>query len=138
MEVVVRNSDGRVVLSLEPPQLSIVTLSEAQQAQLAAAQQQPNAGLRLVNGDIEPIPVPVPQTASSGDFMRALFELGWKAQVEGAVAALEGEQGELARTLWTRAAIFERNNALVVLIATMIGKTSEDLDDLFILANSYN
>jgi hypothetical protein len=72
-------------------------------------------------------PGPVPQTASSGDFMRALYDLGWYDAAKAAVASVGG----LAQILWDRAAIFERQHPMVAQIATAIGKTSDDLDNLF-------
>jgi hypothetical protein len=76
---------------------------------------------------------PVPQTASAGDFMRALYELGWYDDAKAAVEAAGG----LAQILWDRAATFERGHALVAQIATAINKTSDDLDALFRKAASY-
>jgi hypothetical protein len=76
---------------------------------------------------------PIPQTASAGDFMRALYELGWYDDV---VAAVEAD-GEIGKILWARASLFERNHALVAQIATAINKTPDDLDALFRKAASY-
>jgi hypothetical protein len=76
---------------------------------------------------------PVPATASAGDFMRALYELGWYDDVVAAVEA----GGELGKILWARASLFERNHPLVTQIATAINKTADDLDALFRKAASY-
>jgi hypothetical protein len=76
---------------------------------------------------------PVPRTAAAGDFMRALYELGWYDDAKAAVEAAGG----LAQILWDRAATFERNHPLVAQTATAIGKTPDDLDDLFRKAASY-
>jgi hypothetical protein len=82
----------------------------------------------------------VPLTASAGDFMRALIELDWYSSVNAAVAALNPStaNGKLAQVQWSRAAIFKREHPLLLQIAAAIGKTSEDLDDLFLLANTYD
>jgi hypothetical protein len=77
----------------------------------------------------------VPMTASAGDFMKALIETGAYDAVEAAVNSIPGDQGKLARVLWTRAAIIERNNPFVVQIGAALGV---NLDDLFVLANSYS
>lgn len=77
----------------------------------------------------------VPATAAAGDFMRALLEMGVYAVVDAAVNAMEGDEGVLARVLWARASTFERQHPLVIQIATALGI---NLDELFILANSYN
>lgn len=78
---------------------------------------------------------PAPISASAGDFMKALIQTGVYDAVDAAVNSLSGDQGKLAKVLWTRAAVIERNNPFVVQIATALGV---NLDDLFILANSYN
>lgn len=76
---------------------------------------------------------PVPATAQAGDFMRALFDLGWYDAVNAAVT----QAGGLAKILWDRASIFERNHPLVIQIGTAIGKTSDDLDNLFRKSATY-
>jgi hypothetical protein len=77
--------------------------------------------------------VPTPGAASAGDFMRALYELGWYDDVSAAVTAAGG----LPKILWNRASVFERNHPMVIAIATAIGKTSDDLDELFRKATTY-
>ncbi len=76
---------------------------------------------------------PVPQAASAGDFMRALYDLGWYDSAKAAVAAVGG----LAQILWDHAATFERQHPMVIQIATAIGKTSADLDSLFRKSATY-
>lgn len=75
----------------------------------------------------------VPREALSGDFKRALYELGWYDDVAAAAAAAGG----LAKVLWEGASRFERHHPLVVQIATAIGKTSADLDALFVKTTTY-
>ena len=77
---------------------------------------------------------PVPATASSGNFIRALHELEWIGAVKVAVAQVDG----LAEDLWLHAAEFERRHPMVLQIAQAIGKTSDDLDELFRLSASYD
>jgi len=77
---------------------------------------------------------PVPASASAGDFMRALYDLGWYDDAKAAVAAAGG----LAEILWDRAAKFERDDPLLAQVATAISKTSTDLDALFTKAASYS
>ena len=74
-----------------------------------------------------------PGVASAGDFMRALYELGWYANVVTAVTTAGG----LSKILFDRAAIFERHHPMVDSIAQAIGKTQDDLDDLFYKAATY-
>lgn len=76
---------------------------------------------------------PVPEVVPSGDFIRALHELGWIGDVKAAVV----QASPLAQDLWAHASNFERNHELVIQIATAIGKDSEDLDELFRLAATY-
>lgn len=75
----------------------------------------------------------VPREALSGDFKRALYELGWYDDVVSAVTTAGG----LAKVLWDGASKFERHHPLVTQIATAIGKTSADLDDLFLKTMTY-
>ena len=78
-------------------------------------------------------PAPVPEQASSGDFVHALHDLGWLPAVEAAVAGA----GPLAQALWRHASTFERHHPLVLEIAEAIGKTDADLDTLFRKTREY-
>jgi hypothetical protein len=82
----------------------------------------------------------VPETAVAGDFMRALLDLGWYDSVVAAIDSLRNNntaQGKLVGVLWDRASSFERYNPLLIMIATAIGKNSDDLDQLFIKTLEY-
>lgn len=72
--------------------------------------------------------------AQAGDFMRALFELGWFDDVDRAV---EASGNELAQLLWLRASVFERHHPMVSMIAAMIQKSEADLDALFEKTREY-
>lgn len=76
---------------------------------------------------------PVPATASSGDFVSALIDLGWYNQVEAAAVAGGGR----ALALWRHASIFERQNPILIAMAQAIGKTDADLDALFRKTREY-
>lgn len=76
---------------------------------------------------------PVPATAQSGDFVAALCDLGWYAQVEAAAVAAGGK----ALALWRHAATFERHNPILIAMAQAIGKTDADLDTLFRKTREY-
>jgi hypothetical protein len=112
--------------------------SNAVTAAYATAQREGQESVADDNADLmafrERLANPIPQTASAGDFMRALYELGWYDDAKAAVEAAGG----LAQILWDRAATFERGHALVAQIATAINKTSDDLDALFRKAASYS
>ena len=76
---------------------------------------------------------PVPPTTTSGDFVAALCDLGWYAQVEAAAVAAGGK----ALALWRHAATFERHNPILIAMAQAIGKTDADLDALFRKTREY-
>jgi hypothetical protein len=140
---IVIDAAGRVLMysngSPTPPEGgALITLSAEQEAAFEALFGQPNVGFTFINGAfavIPPPPPPVPQTASAGDFMRALIETGKYDAVDATVNAMTGSDGKLAKVLWTRASVFERYHPLVVQIGPALGV---DLDALFTLANSYN
>jgi hypothetical protein len=75
----------------------------------------------------------VPQTANSGDFIRALDELGWLNEVDQAVAQAD----VLTQRLWARSSVFNRQSPFISTIAAAMNKSDEDMDNLFIKANSY-
>lgn len=75
---------------------------------------------------------PVPQQVSAGQMLQALNELGLLATVDAAVAQADA----FAQRLWARAPNFPRNDPMVIAIGTAIGKTSQELDDLFRLAGT--
>lgn len=77
-------------------------------------------------------PVVIPDRVPAGDFVTALYQLGWLGDVKAAIAAAGG----LAEELWLHASTFERRHPLVAQIGTAIGKTSADLDELFLLAEA--
>lgn len=77
----------------------------------------------------EPV-IPVPGEVSSGQIILALAELDWLDAVDAAVAQADA----LSQRLWARASRFPRDDAMLIAIGTAIGKSSDDLDDLFRLA----
>lgn len=90
--------------------------------------------------DPDPAPPPgvfVPKIVTAGAFIRAAHELDWLDGIEAAVATA-GQQNSLIPLLWARSSQFERPHPFVGLIAQLMGKTSGEVDDLFILAGSYD
>lgn len=75
----------------------------------------------------------VPATASSGDLVSALIDLGWYDAVDAAATAAGGR----ALALWRHASVFERYNPILIGIGRAIGKTDADLDALFIKTRDY-
>jgi len=64
----------------------------------------------------------------------ALLQSGLLAQVNAAVAAMPGVEGDAARIEWEFSGAVERNLPLVQSLATALGLTETQLDDLFMLA----
>ena len=107
---------------------------------IASAHAEPQAGyaeepVDEASAELQAIlhPVVVPQTASAGDFVSALIDLGWYDAVDAAAKAAGGK----ALILWNRAATFERQHPIVRAIAAAIGKTEADLDALFLKTLTY-
>ena len=71
-----------------------------------------------------------PSQVSAGQLIQALAELNLLDAVDAAVAQADA----MTQRLWARAAFFPRADPLVSGIATALGKTSDDLDDIFRLA----
>lgn len=75
-----------------------------------------------------PIPVAVPERVTRAQAKIQLHRVGLLAQVETEVNAAGGEV-----LLWfTEAAMWERNNTHVLNLATSLGLTPEQVDQLFI------
>jgi len=122
------------------------TLAECKEVQDDAPEPQPPLVLMTVaqfeswrQGEIDsgwtrPQPVaPVPQSVSPWQMRRALNQLGLRAMVEAAVAA--GDQD--ARDGWDYALEIRRDNPLLAGMASALGMTNAQLDDLFRLAASF-
>lgn len=90
-------------------------------------------------------PAPVPQQVTRRQFYRALRQLAWfgttEAQIEAAVAqfiaALPEPPREDARIDWSQSTAFLRSNPMLIAMLPALGKTSADLDALFVLADSF-
>lgn len=78
-----------------------------------------------------------PKTAVSMRQCRlALLQSGLLTTVNAALAALPGEVGENARIEWEYATEVERDWPLVLQLATALGLSESQIDDLFTLARS--
>lgn len=86
----------------------------------------------------EPVPPPVvnivPQSVSARQAEKALILAELDDDVDALLAAMPGVNGKLARAERNRAQTVERNNPLVLQMATELGLSSEEVDQLFILA----
>ncbi|TPQ24945.1 hypothetical protein [Methylomonas koyamae] len=73
-----------------------------------------------------------PDSVWSWQFARALTQMGWRDQFEQLVAAADQD----TRDMWQRSPTIERYSPFVLSIADQMGKTSADVDSVFILAAS--
>ncbi len=80
----------------------------------------------------EPVPY-VPQSVTPWQLRRALNAAGLRQLVESAVAASNQD----SRDAWDYALEFRRDNALLAAMATGLGVTAEQLDELFLAAASF-
>lgn len=76
-------------------------------------------------------PEPVPQSVTSHKIKIMLTQLGWRAEVEAAVA----QASDSVRDAWT-APYMNRDSVLLNGIAQMLGKTQAQVDQLFIAADA--
>jgi hypothetical protein len=77
-------------------------------------------------------PVPVPESVSPRQIRQAMTQFGLRSVVEESIAG--GDQN--AKDWYEYATAFERNNPIVLGMAQALGVTSQQLDDLWILAGS--
>lgn len=93
-------------------------------------------------GSLEPVPdkvVPgnVPVEVTMRQAKLALLQYGLLQQINTFIANIPGVQGEAARIEWEYATSVKRNAILVTQIAAAFGLTDEQLDNLFILAATF-
>lgn len=78
-----------------------------------------------------PEPAPVPQSVTMRQARLALLAAGRLADVNAAIASMPGADGEAARIEWEFSGSVERNRPLALSLATSLGMTPANLDDLF-------
>lgn len=76
----------------------------------------------------------VPAAVTMRQARLALLQTGKLDTVNAAIAAMPGDAGAAARIEWEFSSSVERNREYVKQIATGLGMTDKQLDDLFILA----
>lgn len=74
----------------------------------------------------------VPATVTPRQIRQAMSRIGLRETVEAAVAASDQD----IKDWWEFSTTFERNRPQVLMMAAALGKTSEDLDNLWLLAAS--
>jgi hypothetical protein len=82
----------------------------------------------------DPVAPVVPVSVTMRQARLALLQQELLTQVNDAVASMPGAQGEAVRIEWEFSSTVERNRPLVQALAASLGLTSQELDDLFILA----
>ena len=78
----------------------------------------------------------VPEEVTAWQAKHALLATGLFSIVEAAINAMQGDEGISARIDWNTAPTFKRAWPLIEVVRIMLGKTSEEIDQLFILAGS--
>lgn len=95
-----------------------------------------NLGDIYVDGVFTPKPVKleIPQVVTMRQARLALLQAGSLNAVNTAIAGMTGAIGEAARIEWEFSSEVKRNQPLVIALTPTLGFTSQQLDDLFILA----
>ena len=84
---------------------------------------------------VAPAPdAPVPAAVSRFQARAALLAAGLLATIENAVAAYDGEDASLVQLAWSEATEWKRLSPTVTALASIVGLTDQQLDDLFIAA----
>ena len=84
---------------------------------------------------VPPMPAPtIPQIVSMRQARLALLQRELLPTVDAAVAAMTGAAGDAARIEWEFSGSVYRDQPIVVALSSVLGLTSSDLDDLFLLA----
>lgn len=79
----------------------------------------------------------VPQTVTNAQFRLALIESGQSiSNINAFINSKEEDVRDVLNSLWEYANHFERQNPQLIAMAELLGLTSEQLDKLFILANT--
>lgn len=81
-----------------------------------------------------PKPIPVPQSVTMRQARLALLQAGKLSAVDAAIAGMVGVEGDAARIEWEFSSEVKRNQPLVLALAPVLGMTSEQIDQLFIVA----
>lgn len=85
---------------------------------------------------VPPAPV-VPETVPMLNARRALYQAGKLAAVEAIIAALDGEEGDLARITWGAALSVQRHDPLTLRLMAALPLTDAEADALFVAAAAF-
>jgi len=78
-------------------------------------------------------PAPIPQSVTPLQVRRALNQAGLRSSVEAAIAAASQD----ARDAWEFASVINRDNPILDSMAAALGMSSAQVDQLFVLAASF-
>jgi len=84
--------------------------------------------------DRQALPPPVPSVVTMRQARLALLSAGLLSQVDDAVNALKGAEGDAARVEWEYSGAVQRDWPLVATLSTSLGVTDGQMNDLFRLA----
>jgi hypothetical protein len=85
---------------------------------------------------VESIPPKAPLAVTMRQARLALLQAGLLTQVDSAIAAMLGPEGDAARITWEFSSMVDRDQPLVQSIGTSLGMNDAALDNLFIIAAS--
>jgi len=103
----------------------------------------PNGSLEIDENEAEETrlenlpPAPIPSKVPMRKARRALRAAGLLAMVDQALASIPGPAGDDARDDWEYSSEVHRDNPTLQALATALRLTDEQLDQLFITADSY-
>lgn len=78
-------------------------------------------------------PPPLPTEVTMRQARLALLEAGLLDDVEAAVNAIPGINGEKARIEWNFSNTVKKNQPITQMLASVIGLTQQQIDDMFVL-----
>lgn len=78
-------------------------------------------------------PPPIPQEVTMRQARLALLDAGLLDDVEAAVNAIPGIDGERARIEWNFSNTVKKNQPITQMLASVIGLTPQQIDDMFVL-----
>lgn len=84
----------------------------------------------------EPLPPVIPTVVTMRQARLALLQAGVLPLVESAIAAMESPAKEAAKIEWEYSQEVQREKPFVQLLSASLGLTSEQLDNLFMLAST--
>jgi hypothetical protein len=84
----------------------------------------------------DPPPIVISSSVTMRQARLALLQYGLLDQVNAAIAAMTGTEGEAARIAWEFSSMVERDQPLVQSLALVLGMTALELAELFAVAET--